>query len=90
MVVVPVVVVVDVSRVVEVDDVVDEDVDEDEDDVVVVDVVVGGMQQLLESHVQLSFDTYRSLQSCEFVHIIVTLEQFPPTWGHMWQGPYFK
>ena len=60
----------------------DEDDDEEEDDVLVVlvvDVVTGGMQQLLESHVQLSLDTYLSLQSCAFWHIIVTLEQFPPT-----------
>jgi hypothetical protein len=46
-------------------------------------VVVGGMQQLLALHVQLSFDTYLSLQSCAFWHIMVTLEQFPPTWGHV-------
>ena len=55
-------------------------------DVVVVedvDVVDGGMQQLLESHFQLSLDTYRSLQSCAFWHIIVTLEQFPPPCGQV-------
>lgn len=73
-----------VSRVVEEDEEVDDeedDVDEendvDEEDVVV-DVVTGGMQQLSELQVQLSFDTYLSLQSCEFWHIMVTLEQFPP------------
>ena len=55
-------------------------------DVVVVedvDVVDGGMQQLLESHVQLSFDTYRFLQSWAFVHIIVWLVQFWPMCGHI-------
>jgi hypothetical protein len=91
-----VVVVVDVSRVVEEDEDEDEDVedevddevddedeDDDEDDVLVVDVVTGGMQQLFASQVQLSFETYLSLQSCEFWHIIVTFEQFPPTCGQV-------
>jgi hypothetical protein len=76
--------------VVEEDEEVDEEDDDDEDDdVLVVDVVTGGMQQLLEQ-VQLPFDTYRSLQSCAFWHIIVTLEQFPPTCAQTEQGPYFK
>ena len=38
-------------------------------DVVDVDVVAGGMQQPLESHVQLTEETYLSLQSCALAHM---------------------
>ena len=71
----------DVEDVDEVDD--DEEDDDEEDEVDVVVVVTGGMQQLFESHVQSWLDAYLSLQSCEFWHIIVTLEQLPPTCGHV-------
>lgn len=84
-------VVVVVSNVVDEDvvvEVVEEEDDEDVDDEVV-DVVDGGMQQLFESHLQSWLDTYRSLQSCASSHIIVVLEQLPPTVGHIEHGPYF-
>jgi hypothetical protein len=82
--------VVDVVDEEEVEEVNDEEVVDDREDVVVVDVVTGGMQQLLASHFQSSVDKYRSLHSCAFWHIIVSFEQLPPTWWQVEQAPYFK
>jgi hypothetical protein len=78
------------ARVVEV---VEEDVVVFADVVVVeveeVEVVVGGMQQPLESHDQFTLEEYLSLQSWAVTQMTLFVQFFPAT-GHTQHGPYLE